>query len=123
MSASTEVAAQVTITGASALFVSLLGVEPQAAIWSFVGCVLGVTLAKPSGMFYALALFLAATLACALLGTLVSDQFFGGSRIARNAAAVVFGTGFHPILSAFIGAIPGLVDSVKAFVQRRIGGQ
>lgn len=123
MSAATEVAAQVTVTGASALFVSLLGVEPQAIVWSFVGCVLGVTLAKPSGRFYAMALFLAATLACALLGTLVADQFFAGSRIVRNAAAVVFGTGFHPILAAFIGTIPGLVESVKAFVQRRIGGQ
>lgn|SRR5512134_52848 len=118
----TETAAQITITGTSTLLVALLGVEPQAIIWSFVGCILGVTLAKPSGRFYAMALFMAATLACALLGTVTADQFFAGSKVARNASAVIFGAGFHPILAAFIGAVPGLMDSLKDFIARRLGG-
>jgi hypothetical protein len=120
MTVATDAAANATLTGVSAMLVGLLGVEAQAIVWSFVGCILGVTLAKPSGRFYAMALFVAATLACALLGTLTADQFFAGSKVARNVAAVVFGAGFHPILAAFISAVPGIVTS---FLARRSGGQ
>lgn len=118
----TDLAAQATAAGASALFVSMVGVEPQVLVWGFVGSVLGVTLAPPSGRIYAIMLFMAATLTCSLLGTVVGDYLSPGSAIVRNSCAVIIGAIFHPMLSALIGAAPGLIDAVKAFVVRRIGG-
>ncbi len=125
MSATTDIAAQTALTAASAFFVSMLGVEPQAIIWSFVGCVLGVTLAKPSSTLYAIALFIAATLACALLGTVTADTFFSSGKVARNASSVIYGAAFHPLLAAFIGAVPSFIEAFRTFIVRRFlgGGQ
>jgi hypothetical protein len=117
-----DITAQAAITGSSALFVALLGVEPQAIVWSLVGCVLGVTLAKPASRLYTVFLFLAATLACALWGTMASDHFFGGSALARNSISVLLGAVFHPLLAAVIGTIPGIVTWGAERVQRLFGG-
>lgn len=118
----TNAAAEVTITGASALVFALLGVEPQALVYGVAGCVLGIGLAKPTGMLHAVGVFLAATLACSLFGTVLADQFFGGSKGWRNFLALCFGSGFHIILAQFFAAIPGVMDAIKSFVIRRVGG-
>lgn len=118
----TETAAQAALTGTSALFVAALGVEPQAVIWSFVGCIIGVTLAKPAGRFYAILMFIAATLTCALCGTLTAELWLDRSVTGRNVCAVVYGVIFHPAVAALIGMVPGTFDAIKAFVVRRIGG-
>ena len=118
----TEMAAQAAAAGTSAVFVSIVGVEPQAIVWGLVGSILGVTLAKPSGRAYAILLFIAATLTCALLGTVTGAYFAPGSPLVRNSCTVVIGAIFHPLLSALIGAAPGLIERFVAFISRRVGG-
>lgn len=118
----TDLAAQATAAGTSALFVSMIGVEPQTLVWSVVGSVIGVALAKPAGRAYAVALFLAATLTCGLLATIASAQWFDNSAMARNGLAVLLGAAFHPGLQAFFASIPAVVEACKRFVVRRIGG-
>lgn len=122
MNDTTEVAAQATAAGAAALFVAATGVEPQAVLWGLIGAIFGVTLAKPSGRFYAMAVFVAATFACALLGTLAGDYMKPGSAPVRNGCALVLGAGFHPLLSAFIGAVPDLLSWAIGVLKRRIPG-
>jgi hypothetical protein len=122
MNDSTTAAAQVTMTGASALIVSLLGVEPQGLLYAVVGSTLGTSLAKPAGFFRGIAVFIAATLVCALLGTLIADQWWRGAPLARNVATTLLGMAFHPLFSAFIEAVPGLVQACKDFVIRRVFG-
>jgi hypothetical protein len=112
---STETAANVVAAGASGLLIASLGVEPQAIVWALVGSILGLTLAKPASRAYAVALFVASTLACALFATWISDNYFAGSAGARNVCAVVLAASFHPLFEAFISAIPGLV---AAFAKR-----
>jgi len=119
----TDFAAQAAAAGTSALFVSIVGVEPQAIVWGIVGSILGVTLAKPSGRIYAMLLFVAATLTCALLGTVMGDYFAPGSAIVRNSCTVIIGAIFHPLLSALISAAPGLIEGAKEFVLSRIRGK
>lgn len=122
MSDPTDIAAQVAITGVSALIVSLIGVEPQGLVWAFVGSTLGVSVAKPTTRLYAIALFIAATLTCALLATMAADQWFRGSHVARNTFSVILGAAFHPLFSSFIESIPGIVQWAVDFFKRRIGG-
>ncbi len=118
----TEQLANVTVTGAAALVVALIGIEPQALIWGTVGSTLGVSLAKPSGRLYAAALFIAATLTCALLGTMAATQWFNGAALARNVFVVLIGAAFHPAFSAFIAAVPGVIQWVVDFAKKRLGG-
>lgn len=122
MSGATDLAAQATAAGASALFVSMVGVEPQGVIWSLIGCVIGVVLAKPAGTFYSVALFMASMFTCALCATMVASHWFHGEALVRNFFAVMFGAGFHPALQAFFSSIPAVVEACKNFVVRRIGG-
>lgn len=121
MSTPTEQAGSIVVTGVTA-FALATGLDPRVMVWAITGSVFGVALAKPSGRLYGFAVFIAASLACALMGTAIADWLFAGSHIARNAVAMLCGAGFHPMLSAFIEAAPGLVKGVINIVQRRIGG-
>ena len=123
MSDPTGTAAQIAISGTTAFIVSALGIEPQALLWALVGSTMGVSLAAPSSKGYAFALFIAATLTCALLGTAAADQWWKGAVFARNVITVILGAGFHPMFAAFIAAVPGIVQWVVDFAKRRIGGQ
>jgi hypothetical protein len=123
VSGPTELAAQATAASASALFVSIVGVEPQVMIWALVGSIIGVTLAKPAGRLYATLLFGAATLTCALLGTIAGDAASPGSALARNAFAVVFGVIFHPGVAALISLVPDIVAWGVKRVQRVFGSE
>lgn len=119
----TTLAAQTALTGASALVVSLLGVEPQGLVWALVGSTLGLSMAKPAGVLYGAALFVAASLTCALLGTMISVQWFNGGAVARNTFAVILGAAFHPLFASFIESVPGFVQILRDFIAKRIGGQ
>lgn len=106
---STETAAGIVTTGASGLLIAALGVEPQAIAWALVGSILGLTLAKPASRAYAVALFIASTLACSLLATMLAEQYFSNGTTARNVCAVILAAAFHPLFEAFIGQVPSLV--------------
>ncbi len=121
MSGTTEIAAQAAATGASAFLVATLGIEGQALAWACVGSIFGVALAPKTGLLYAVALFVAATLTCALLGTAMGQYFSPGSMMTRNACSVAMGAAFHPILAAFIGSVPSLMDGIRIWILRRFG--
>lgn len=108
---STETAASVVATGASGLLIAALGVDPQAIAWALVGSILGLTLAKPASRVYAVALFFASTLACALFATWIAETYFAGAAGARNVGAVILAAAFHPIFEVFIGQVPSLVSA------------
>jgi len=118
----TDIAANATLQGLFALFVAVLGVEPQAIIWSLVGSVIGVVLAKPSGRFYAVALFIAATLSCALIGTAAAQSFQWGNT-GRNAFSAVMGVCFHPALAALISEVPTIIKAIVDFFAKRFLGR
>lgn len=118
---STETAAGLVATGASGLLIASLGVEPQAIVWALVGSILGLTLAKPSSRVYAVALFFASTLACALMATVIAEHYFAGSVGARNVCAVILAAAFHPLFEAFISAVPGLVAAFAKRARAAIG--
>lgn len=119
---STETAAGVVATGASGLLIAALGVEPQAIAWALVGSILGLTLAKPASRSYAVALFIASTLACSLLATVLAEQYFGNSATSRNVCAVILAAAFHPLFEAFIGQVPSLVAAALERVRAIFSG-
>lgn len=119
----TDTAAGAAVTGASAMLVGMLGVEPQAIIWAIVGSIIGVALAPPTGRLYAIALFVAATMTCALIATLISAQYFAGAPLPRNVAAVLLAAGFHPIFKKFIERAGELVGAWIDRFAAAIGGQ
>jgi hypothetical protein len=106
MNETTWSAAQIALATAGTLFVQALGIEPGYLIFACVGSIVGVTLAKSSGTFYAILLFTAATLICALFATIATVRWFGGDPLYGKAAAVVLGIGFHPMLAWFLELIP-----------------
>lgn len=118
----TESAAGLVTTGASGLLIAALGVEPQAIAWALVGSILGLTLAKPASRVYAVALFIAATLACSLLATVIAEGYFSGNAGARNVCAVILAAAFHPLFEAFISSVPGLVSAGARRLRAVIGG-
>lgn len=111
----TETAANATITGGMGLVVALLGVEPQAILWATMGSIIGVVLAPKTSTWYAIALFCASTMACALFATGISASYFNGSEMSRNVAAVLLGAAFHPGLKVFIERV---ADLITAWINR-----
>lgn len=105
--------------GVGALFMSVVGVEPQALVWGFVGAVFGLTFAPASGRARAALVFVAVAFAAALLGTWAADFWHTGSRIARNGWAMALAAGFHPLLAAFVQAVPAMF---QAFTRTKTGG-
>ena len=119
----TDVAANAAVSGASALLVASLGVEPQAIIWAIVGSILGVTFAPKTTKPYAVAMFLAATLICALVGTYVSTKYFGGAPLERNLTAVMLAATFHPALKVMIERAGTVIGAWLDRLVAAIGGQ
>lgn len=100
------------------MLVAALGVEPQAVIWAIVGSILGVIFAPPTGKLYAVAMFAAATLTCALVATYISAEWFSGGHLQRNVAAVLLAASFHPALKKgierFSEAVGAGIDRLAA---------
>lgn len=108
--------------GTSAMLFAAFGIEPQALIWALVGSVLGVTFAPASGRLYAIAMFVAATMTCALIATWASIRYLDGDPLSRNLVAVLSAAIFHPALKKTIDKIG---DFIGAFIDRMsaaIGG-
>jgi hypothetical protein len=114
-----DAATAATVNGIAAVVVAALGVEPQALVWAMVGSTLGLSLAKPAGRVRAVFVFIAASLTCALLGTLAANHWFTGSPTIRNVAAVALGAAFHPLLSSYLEEIPRLFLAFRDFIMRR----
>lgn len=122
MSTPTEQAGSMVLAGATA-FAMATGLDPRVMVWAVTGSVFGAALAKPTNSrWYGIAMFLAACMICALVGTAAADTYFGGSHVVRDIIAVLTALGFHPTLGAFLDAIPGLVKWAINNVQRRFGG-
>lgn len=119
MTEPTLTASGAAAAGAGALFVALIGLEPQAIVWGLVGAVFGLAFAPKSGRWRAALVFLAVAFAAALLGTWAADYWHAGSRIARNGWAMALGAAFHPLLAAFVQAVPA---ALQALVRARTGG-
>ena len=96
--------------GVSACVVTMIGVEPQALFWGFLGAAFGLTWAAEAGRVRAALVFLAVVCGSALAGTAVSAQWFNSAAVHRNLCALVLGAMAHPLLSAFVGQIPKVVQ-------------
>lgn len=105
--------------GVGALITAAFGVETQALVASLVGATLGVSLAPPSSKVRAVLVFIAVVLACATIGTFVSDAYMAGSRIGRNFAATTSGIVFHPMLTAIVDQLPKWLETLRAWVTPR----
>lgn len=109
--------------GITAAVFAVLGVEPQALVWSMVGAIFGAPLAPPAGRLRQVAVFVAVVLACALLGHWAADSWHDGSVRARNAWCLISAAVFHPASSAFVSSVPGAVRAlIHAFTARAGGG-
>lgn len=109
---------------AGAVFVAIVGVEPQAIVWGLVGAIFGLGLAPATGRMRAALLFVAVSLASALLGTFAAAHWHAGSAVARNAWAVGLGAVFHPLFAAVVQAVPAAVHAMfRARTGQGPGGQ
>lgn len=115
----TTSAAMSIAAGITAVFVALLGIEPQSLIWGIVGAILGLPFAAPSSRWRAICVFIAVSLSCALLGTWASARYFDGSMYARNGCTLMLGVIFHPLFAAIVATVPAVI---QAFVRSRLGG-
>jgi len=105
--------------GVGAAIVSVLGVEPQALVYGFIGASIGFSFAPSLGRFRATCLFVAVVMACALLGTWGAVRFFESSTTARNGVSLILAIVFHPLLSALVANVPSVMDSLL----RKIGAK
>lgn len=105
-------AASAAAAGVGGVVMAVLGIEPQALVWGFVGASIGATFAAPSSRWRAVSLFVAVTCSSALLGTLAAAQWLGGTALARNGMALLLGIGFHPLMAAFIANMPSVLDGL-----------
>lgn len=109
--------ASATAAGVGAAVVAVIGIDPQALLWAFVGGSIGITFAAPAGRWRAAVVFVAVVFSCAQLGSWMAWHLFGDDRLARNGCPLLLGMAFHPLLSASVAAIPGIVKGAL----RRIG--
>ncbi len=118
----TDVAANTVLAGASGFLVAAFGLDTQTVLWALTGSVLGVTLAPPASRIYAMFLFVAATLACALGATAISAAYFANNALSRNICAVVLAALFHPIFKSLIGRVPVMIEAWTARISAILGG-
>lgn len=117
---STQAAADATATGLTAVVVATIGVHPQFVMWAMVGSVIGASFAPPASRVRAALVFVASSLCCALFGSWVGGEFFGGSMLARDVCACALGILFHPLLTIIVQRLPAVVDGA---VGRITGGK
>ena len=114
----TSVAASATAAGTMALTMAMIGVEPQALFWAFVGAGIGLSWSAATGRARAAAVFVFVVLGAALAGTWAAQLHFAGGAIARNGLACAFAVVAHPALAAFIKQLDplaqGLADKLGA---------
>lgn len=103
--------------GIGAATVAVLGLEPQALVWGFVGASIGISTAPAAGRMRAIAVFLAVVLAAALLGSWAAEHFFEARGVARNAWCLLLGISFHPLMTVAVQNIPGVFEALL----RRLG--
>ena len=120
MSEPASTVATAAATSFGAMVLAAIGVEPQALVWALVGAVFGVAWAPPAGRLRSMMVFIAVVLVCALGGTLASDMWHVGGHTARNLWSAGLAAIFHPLLAAFIQAIPTLL---QAFIRAKGGGE
>lgn len=119
MAEPTITAGSAVAAGTGALFVALIGIEPQGLVWSLVGAVFGLSFAPKVGRWRAALVFIAVAFAAALLGTWAADFLHSGARTARNGWSMVIAAAFHPALAAFVQAVPA---ALQALLRAKIGG-
>lgn len=100
-----------TSAGFAAIFMSAIGIEPQPVFWGLIGATLGLSLATQVGRWRAVAVFVCVVLTSALVGTLIATGYFQGSTGWRNVTSLIVAVFFHPIFSALVAAVPGIVQA------------
>lgn len=114
----------VTSTAAAmTLFGSLIGVEPQALVWSSCGTILGYGLAPKVGLLRTLFVCVAVVLASALLGTWAAHEYSSGGQFARNGWSLAIAVVFHPVLAAILESAPTIGRALVDKVLRLFGVQ
>lgn len=108
--------ASAVAAGAAAAFVSIVGVDAQSLFWGTVGSSIGIPATEPTSRVRAAFVFVASTLACALLARWLAYAFFGGHDLARNGMSLGLAM-FFPLLKQQAAAhIPAVVGAVlRAF--------
>lgn len=103
---------------------TIIGIEPQGLVWSLVGAVFGLSFAPKVGRWRAALLFIAVAFAAALLGTWAAEFWHASSRTARNGWAMALGAAFHPLVAAFVQAVPTALQALlRAKTGDNTGGQ
>lgn len=98
--------------GLGAVALTALGVHPQPLFWALVGATLGLSLAPKAERLRAVAVFVCVVLSSALLGTWAARTYWEGSLLAADGAAWLLAVAFHPLLIAFLNAVPTLFSTV-----------
>lgn len=99
----------------SALLSELLGIDHQVAIVAAAGYFAGAPLApKLDSRKMTVTLFVAVVVLCSVAGHAASDWVFDGARRPAQFWAGACAALFHPLLTAFVAAVPDLVAAVVA---------
>lgn len=105
------------------MFASAIGLEPQTLVFATAGAIFGVGTTPPGGKFRSIALFFAVILGAALLGTMASDLWHGGSRIPRNVWSMALGLSFHLLVASTLNALPSVFTSLWQLVMKKVAAR
>ena len=103
--------------GVGAFFMAAIGIEPQPIFWALIGATFGLSFAAQTGRWRSIAVFACVVLTAAMVGSLLAESYFASSKGWRNAASWTVAAFFHPLFSAVVAAVPGVVQAGL----RRIG--
>jgi hypothetical protein len=100
--------------GVLAALLAALGIAPQPMFWAVIGSTLGMSLAPQTGRLRACVVYACAALSSALLGAYIGQRFLESDKIpiAANAASLLLGAMFHPLLAAATNAVPTIINAV-----------
>lgn len=98
------------------VLLAVTGVEPQPLFWAMVGAVVGLATAPTTGRARAIVVFIAVVLLSALAGTFLANVGFSIAPpfvpLARNAFSALIAMIFHPLTTAFVNALPLLLERI-----------
>lgn len=108
----TTAAAASAAAGLATVTVAMIGVEPRDILWVAVGASIGITSTEPMSRGRAVAVFIATTLAGALLSRILAHHWFGGDPMWRNGIALIMGMTFPIVKTWLMAAVPSVLDTL-----------
>lgn len=104
----------VWVSSISAFLRAVFGLDARQVMWGITGSIIGASLWSQAGIWYSIARFISASLSSALLGSVIATVVnWPDHYVYMYASILLLGIGFHPVISAFLDAVPAVVQALK----------